>query len=658
MMSPPYNIHFLRPEWFYALIPVIFLLWYVRRHQEEGWRAWCDPKLFPYVVDTKLSGSRRLPFWLTFLVSLLTILALAGPAWERLPTPVFRNFSALVVVLDLSQGMEATDLSPNRLERARFKIEDILRLRKEGQTALVVYAGDAFTVTPLTEDVATIASQLSALHPELLPVQGARIDLGLKKAGELLKQAGFQSGRVLLISTGSETSKEAGRAMAAHLRAEGYPISVLGVGTTEGGPIPLNGKGFLKDEQGNILLSRLESQALRDIAEAGGGYYQEIRSEPIDRVLRWITQPTQEIEQSQGENSLRVEQWREEGVWLLPFIVGLTALGFRRGWLGMWLLLTLIPLPQPAHAFDWDSFWLTPEQQAKKAFDEKNYAKAAKLFTDPEWKAAAQYKADQDASKTLKEVDTARAHYNRGNALARENKYQEAITEYERAVTLLSSQQQNNTSLKEDAVYNRQLVMDALQQQQNKNSSKQDGQDESSQTNPSSEQKGKQEKSPSSQEAKQDTKEQQGHNTEKGQNNSVKNGSGESQENTTQPHSTESDTGEDTQASSSEESKNKDGSTPEKQQDDKTPAAQGEKTDDSSKGEAEKQELAKQGTPIAADKTEHENTPHQETEVLTPLNETQQAQEQWLGRIPDNPGGLLRRKFLYQHRERQSTLSH
>ncbi|MDM8563018.1 VWA domain-containing protein, partial [Candidatus Marithioploca araucensis] len=185
-----------------------------------NWKTVCDPQLLPHLLLDE-EGKRRIwPIYALGIGGLLSILALAGPTWERLPQPAFRDQSALVIVLDLSRSMDATDIEPSRLVRARFKVADILKQRKEGQTALIVYAEDAFIVTPLTDDTETIASQLSVLNTSLMPSQGSRVDIALKKAGILLKQAGLKKGNVLLITDGVNET----RARKAIDKLKGYKI--------------------------------------------------------------------------------------------------------------------------------------------------------------------------------------------------------------------------------------------------------------------------------------------------------------------------------------------------------------------------------------------------------------------------------------------------
>ena len=167
-----------------------------------------DKALLPHVLISKEIQSRNWPKILVAVTGLLSIIALAGPVWEQLPQPIFRNDSALVIALDLSRSMDAEDLKPSRLVRARFKIADLLKQRKDGQTALLVYADDAYSVTPLTDDTDTILSQLKALTTDLMPQQGSRADRAMLKARDLLKQAGARGGDVLLISDGVNKDRD------------------------------------------------------------------------------------------------------------------------------------------------------------------------------------------------------------------------------------------------------------------------------------------------------------------------------------------------------------------------------------------------------------------------------------------------------------------
>ena len=222
--------HFLRPLWFFALIPLLLLIWWMffRRTGESNWEAICDERLLPHILIRGSGRTRKVSMILAAIGGLLGIIALAGPVWEKLPQPVFTAQDALVIALDLTRSMDAGDVSPSRLERARFKIRDILDQRHEGQTALLVYAGEAFTVTPLTDDNDTIKSQLNALNTDIMPVFGNRTDKAVTKALDLLKQAGMRRGHVLLIT--DEVDEDAAGESVSQLRSRGLSSFHTGCG--------------------------------------------------------------------------------------------------------------------------------------------------------------------------------------------------------------------------------------------------------------------------------------------------------------------------------------------------------------------------------------------------------------------------------------------
>lgn len=627
------DFHFLRPAWLLALLPLAGLLWALYRQRRGGgdWRDFCDPALLPYILIGTPARSARFPLGLAALSGTLAVLALAGPAWERLPAPVFRNLSALVVVLDLSMAMDAADLKPSRLERARFKIEDILRVRKDGQTALVVYAGDAFTVTPLTDDAATVTAQLKALAPRLMPVQGTRVDLGLEAAARLLQQAGLKSGDVLLVGTG-EGLAGADRA-AAESRSEGYRVSVLGVGTAEGGPIPLAEGGFLKDERGAIVVPRLDTTALRSLAESGGGLYRTLEPGPgdLDSLLRFIDRRADAAQQT--GHAVHIEQWREEGIWLLPLLLPLAALTFRRGWLGVWVILALAPLPRPAAAFEWPDLWLTPDQRAARDFRAGAMKEAAERFRNPAWKAAAEYKAGryEQAAKDLEKFDTAAGHYNRGNALANQGQLEQALHAYDRALRL--------DPRDEDAQYNRKLVEEALRKQreeqdQRKQQEQQQGQGQDQGQRPQPSQGGRDGQEQPPEQGKPGGQDQQDRQQGEGQNPAARN---------------PQESGREDRNASRQPSGGDDSSSPENQ-----PAPDRNQPS----GQAGKEEQAQPAQP-AEPPVPGKNGPGEKDEPKPVVSESEassesrQAEEQWLRRIPDDPGGLLKRKFYYQYRQRQ-----
>lgn len=588
------DFHFIRPYWLLAVIPYMVILALMLRNKlnQGNWSAVCDAALLPYILQEKAVNQSRWPLTAGAIAALLVIIALAGPTWERLPSPVFRNDSAVVIALDLSRSMDAADIKPSRLIRARYKIADILKQRKDGQTALLVYAGDAFTVTPLTDDTETIASQLEALNTDIMPSQGSDTALVLEKAVELFKQAGLQKGQILLVTDGVDMDKTLGTVKS----LDKYQLSILGVGTDDGAPIALPEGGFLKDEQGNIVVPKLNSHELTKLAQAGNGVYQPITANDADiqTVLAALDKPVQQ--QGKENTNLLLEQWADKGPWLLLLVLPLAALSFRKGLLCFALLL-ILPLPKNSYALGWQDLWQTKDQQAQQTFKKQDYAKAAEQFENPDWKAAAHYKAGEydKALENLKSSKSASSAYNQGNALAQSGQLEEALKAYEKALGLNPNDA--------DAKANKEIVEKELEKQKQ-------------------EQKNQDQQKDDKQQSK-----------------------GDSQQNKDGEQSEKSD--EQKKAEEKPEQK------PEQKQSDKQQSAENQEQQnkpEEKKPEAEKPQQAEQNEDQA------KAQPPQQTEATPsnaqPTDEQQQANEQWLKRIPDDPAGLLKRKFKYQYGQR------
>lgn len=565
------DLQFIRPEWLYA-IPVVIVaaIYLTRRSLSAGsWSRVIDPALAPHVLSGASQKGSHAPWWLFALTGVLACIALAGPAFERLEQPVFRSDQAMVVALDMSRSMDAQDVAPSRLVRARLKILDLLERRPTGQTALVVYSSNAFTVTPLTNDTDTIAALVNSLGTDIMPSRGSYPVAAIEKGRQLLEQASVGSGEVLLIADGG--SSPAATRFAEELREAGYTLSVLGVGTTKGAPIPKANGGFVTDRSGNIAIPRLEDDGLRSLAEAGGGRYSRLTSDNSD--LDYLLSGEVLAQQSASEGNLATDQWREDGPWLVLLLLPLAALAFRRGWV---MLLLVFVMPLPVHASVWDDLWMTKDQQAREALQNGDPATAAELFADPDWKAVADYRNTDFAASASQFAnrDDARSLYNLGNALAKQGQFEPALEAYAAAL--------EKNPEDEDAIYNRDLVqqlMDQQQQQQEQESEQGEGQGDQSES----------ENSEQSEEGQQDE--------------------------------SESD-------SSSSEGEGRES---EEQQSDM---------------EAMQEELRKAAEEQAR---QQENMTESELAELRKQQEQEQAMEQWLRRIPNDPGGLLRRKFRYQY---------
>lgn len=602
----PEQFHFLQPLWFLALLPLAVLVWRVYQpvNSDNAWRRVVDARLLPHLLITPGGHSSHLPVWLLAAGWLLAVIALANPVWEKQPQPVYRNQAARVVVLDLSRSMLTPDLKPSRLVRARYKVADILRHSEEGQTGLVVFAGDAFAVSPLTSDSDTIQALLVPLEPVLMPVQGSRADLGLLKAGELLRQAGITRGDILLIADGYSDKRSIDAAR--KLKQQGYRVSVLGAGTAKGAPLPDGQRGYVRDTGGNIVMPKLDTDAMRKLSAAGGGRYAPISGGETD--IEYLlsgsgVQPGSELEKSDQETDM----WQSRGPWLVVLMLPLAALVFRRGWLLVLVVMLAgtVSAPQPAMASAWDDLWQRRDQQAYRSLQAGQLEQAVQLAENPLLRGTAEYRAGKfdKALQDFSAVENADAHYNRGNALARLGRYEEAITAYQQA---LGAQPDMS-----DAVHNKAEVEKLLQQQQ---------QDQQQQDKPDSDnEQSEQDASDSSQQGDQARDDQ-------GEDNQQQSSAADSQQDETQQGEQQSD------------------SAKQKESEQQQQAEQD--------GDKEQSPETRGGKDGEQKENEQESGDTQQAEA-NPLNsEEQQAAEQWLRRIPDDPGGLLRRKFLYQYRQR------
>ncbi|MGA7982059.1 MAG: VWA domain-containing protein [Chromatiaceae bacterium] len=662
----PPEFHFLRPLWLLMLVPLVWVLWSLARRggTASAWRGVVDAHLLPHLLVDHGGGVRHTPLILLALGWVLGVLALAGPVWERLPQPVYRTQAQRVIVLDISPTMNATDVPPSRLARARFEVLDLLKRAAEGQTALLAYGAEPFVVSPLTTDTDTIAAQVPSLDTALLPVEGnRRTDLALEKAAELLRQAGSRDGDVILVTDGLDQPAAADEA-ASKLRAEGYRVSVLGIGTDKGAPVPMADGGFLKDASGAILLPKLERATLEALAAAGGGRFVPASLDDRD-VDTLIAHDRARLNEQAERQDLRADEWREEGPWLLLVLLPLAALAFRRGWLSPLVLLVLLAPPPPAHAFGWQGLWLRPDQQAARALAAGKSEQAAAQFQRRDWRAAAHYQAGDytNALKSLDGVKGSQADYNRGNTLARLGKLEQAVKAYDRALATDPSDA--------DARFNRDLVQKLLdQQKQRQQQQAQSGQPQGQSVN--------QGKSKSGQKGQgQQRGGQQGQ--EHG-----RSGSEEKGNNKTQAGASGQKGAADKQAERQAAQQPKSGDTgrregqrpqggaatqgDEQHQQQSAQTAKGKPTDDRAEQDAEAQTGGsdtprKQGPgaePSRADLLGGEKRqaqPQQTVDATDPAKrEDAQAMEQMLRRVPDDPSGLLRQRFLLQHLRRTGEL--
>jgi Ca-activated chloride channel family protein len=577
-------VHFIRPQWLWALLALPLLGWWWRSRQQRAsaWRGIVDPHLLPHLLEAGSDRRTHAALAGGMLACALSVLALAGPAWRKVEQPLWQTSAPLVIALDLSSAALANDLPPSRLLQARAKLATLLRERKGGQVALVAYAGDAFTVAPLTDDAGNVALFLDVLAPDVMPVDGQRADRAIAVSMRLLEQAGADRGDILLLSDHADA---AAHAYAASAVRAGYRVSALGVGRAAGAPY--------RARDGRIGQARLDEGSLRTLAGNGNGRYVTLTADVADLRALGVLDP-QQADNGTGSNRGRAgASWQDEGYWLLPPLMLLALFVFRRGGAGVALLVLCIVLPVRAqNARVEGTPWRRADQvaharmeQGVEAYRKGDFARAASAYDG---------------------LDGADAHYNRGNALAKQGRYEDAISAYDRALRLEPGMA--------DALANKRAVEAAMKRKPPPG--QQDGGDKQDQQQKS---QGGQQGQPSD-----DSKKQQ-----PGQPSDGKQSQG------TPPR------GETPQAEPR--------ARPSAEPPAKPGDAKSQQTADAAQRARMQQALAqaKQGQ-------QRQDKAQVSARTETPAErERRLANEAWLQRVPDDPGGLLRAKFRLEYERRQ-----
>ena len=576
--------HLLRPQMLWGLLalPPLLWWWWWRGRSANAWRNVVDPHLLPHLLVEP--GRRRLwPALVASLAVALAIIALAGPSWRRGEQALWDQRAPLVIALDLSSATNAGDLPPSRLLRARAKLATLLRDRQGGQVGLIAFADDAFTVAPLTDDAANVALFLDALAPDVMPVDGQRADRAIEHATRLLQQAGFSKGDVLLMTDHADSAAQAAAAQAA---AQGVRVSAIGLGT-------VTGSAFQRPD-GSLGRANLDEASLRALAARGGGRYAPLAREADDLIAVRVLDP-QSLQAESGGGGQRTV-WLDEGFWLLPPLMLLALLAFRRG-AAPWLLAgcaLLWTLPSQAQESTW---WKREDQRAHdrieqgaRAYREGDYAKAEQAFRG------------QRSPEAL---------YNLGNALAKQGRYDEAIAAYDAALAQRPAMQ--------DTIANRTAVERARRQSESQSQGK--GQGQSGQNNNS----GGNQASPS---------------------NPPENGAKPARESPPKPaNPPQSPPAAEPPGKTPPSASPSRGGTPPV----RTPDAGAQQAADAAQRERMRQALARQGKRQPTQEEARAQALAQETPEQ---RERRQALEAWLKRVPDDPGGLLKAKFQLEHERR------
>ncbi|NRB56172.1 MAG: VWA domain-containing protein [Salinicola sp.] len=419
--------HFLRPYWFLLLVPIAALWWWYRFRFQQGEAR--SPHFAPHLARALRIGDdarrRFSPVDSLTAMALCLVIGLAGPSWSRVANPMISQTAPLVIALEVTPSMMASDVPPTRLERAAIKIENLLATRSGAQTALIAYAGSAHLVVPPTSDPALIKPYLEGLTPQIMPVDGDVSAQALALADSVLADQTV-AGTILFVSDGMSASNRT----AFEARESAHTLAFLTL-LPEGQPAPVVDE--LDARQVRVSADDSDVESLeRTLASA---YRQALLND--DRLA-----------------------WKDRSAWLAWPAAFFALLGFRRGWsLGAVALVTgVLPLSliapgsalaqqndarvskravvteaaSPLVARLMDAF-LTPDQQGRWWLEHRQYRRASEQFEDPAWRGYALYRDGQygEAVAILNPLETAGASFTQGLALIRNRQYREAITAFE-----------------------------------------------------------------------------------------------------------------------------------------------------------------------------------------------------------------------------------
>lgn len=662
------NFQFIRPQWLWLFLPIIvgYLLKLKYGKDQNLWQQIIPQHLYQQMIVRK--GIHKSNGFTHVAASTLLIatLAIAGPSWEKLPQAVYQTQVGKVILMDMSMSLRATDLSPNRLTRARFKAIDLVNEVKEGETGLVAYSGDAFVVSPLTDDINNLKTLIPVLSPEIMPSQGSSALIGLEQSATLLRNAGYKQGQIYWITDGINYDEI--KDVRNFIIDSDFDVSALLIGTEAGAPISMLDGQLLKDYSGKIVIPSIDSRYMNQAMAGTSAQYHLFAADNSDIQAIKIKVEYEQQQEAKAIENTTGDQLKDMGPFLVLLLLPIAAYTFRKGLLNIAvaiLFTSALLLPkQPAMAQTQssspestpeitlanpntapetiiDKVFKNADQRGKLAFDNSDFDTASALFEDEQWRAASAYKkgdfegAARLYSELLKNTSTSNSDnlYNHGNALAKLGKLEEAIELYDQTLLVDGDHQQ--------ALQNKKIVEEMLKQQQNEQNQQQDSNEQN--PNENGEQQDSDQQGDS--DSQQQEQSQDGDSQEDGQQ-GEQNGEQQSQgqQNPEQQSEQQNNASDEALKQNAEEQaqEESDASPTDEQQEQESPAGN-EPNEQSDEQETTEQE---QQAAISNQMNAENLTPEQKEEM--------QRMQMILNKVPDDPAYLLKRKMQLEAYKRKN----
>lgn len=434
-------LHFIRPWWLLICLPALLLPWLWRRQHDEQrrLRGVIAPHLLKHLLIRPQEGRKVRPVYLLSAFLLLGALAAAGPSWQQDKPPFVEDRAPLLLAVDLSPSMDASDIVPSRLQAVKNKLHDLVERRAGARTGLLAYAGSAHLVLPPTDDPELLTSFIQALDTDLIDTSGKNT-LGVVEISQRLLHAESSPGSLVLITDGADTRQLDALSQQLSDSPVDLQVLVLTVGHSDGSVLTnANGAPRL-DPHGKPLLGSFDPRALEQLAKATHAPLGSLTRNADD--LDWIQLHAQQHFAAANDDKTEV-RWKDAGYWLCWLLLPLAWLSLRRGWSVSWLPAVFIAVGLSGQSTNAEAgiladAFFTPDQQGRWYFEQERYPEAAQHFSDPYWKGLAAYRAAEfeDALASFARLDSAAAYFYIGNSQARLHHYPEAIRAYQQALRL------------------------------------------------------------------------------------------------------------------------------------------------------------------------------------------------------------------------------